>query len=149
MIAIACDHAGPALKEELKAMLTEMGYTYKDFGTNTEASVDYPVYASRAARAVASGECDKGILICGTGIGISITANKVKGVRCALCSEPVSAALTRQHNNANMVAMGARIIGPELAKEIVKTFLTTEFEGGERHERRIGLITAVENGEVL
>ena len=149
MIAIACDHAGPALKEELKAMLTEMGYTYKDFGTDTEASVDYPVYASRAARAVASGECDKGILICGTGIGISITANKVKGVRCALCSEPVSAALTRQHNNANMVAMGARIIGPELAKEIVKTFLTTEFEGGERHERRIGLITAVENGEVL
>ena len=149
MIAIACDHAGPALKEELKTMLAEMGYTYKDFGTDTEASVDYPVYASRAARAVASGECEKGILICGTGIGISITANKVKGVRCALCSEPVSAALTRQHNNANMVAMGARIIGPELAKEIVKTFLTTEFEGGERHERRIGLITAVENGEVL
>ncbi len=148
MIAIACDHAGPALKEELKAMLTEMGYAYKDFGTDSEASVDYPVYASRAARAVASGECEKGILICGTGIGISIAANKVKGVRCALCSEPVSAALTRQHNNANMVAMGARIVGPELAKEIVKTFLTTEFEGG-RHQRRIDLITAVENGEVL
>ncbi len=148
MIAIACDHAGPALKEEIKAMLAEMGHTVKDFGTDTSDSVDYPVYASRAARAVASGECEKGIVICGTGIGISISANKVKGVRCALCGDPLSARLTRQHNNANMVAIGARITGPELAKEIVKEFLTTEFEGG-RHQRRVDLITAVENGEVL
>ena len=148
MIAIACDHAGPALKEEIKAMLTEMGYTYKDFGTDTSDSVDYPVYGSRAAYAVASGECEKGIVICGTGIGISISANKVKGVRCALCSEPLSAALTRQHNDANVVAIGARVTGPELAKEIVRTFLTTEFEGG-RHQRRVDLITALENGEVL
>lgn len=148
MIAIACDHAGPALKEEIKAMLADMGYTCKDFGTDTADSVDYPVYASRAARAVASGECEKGIVICGTGIGISISANKVKGVRCALCSEPLSAKLTRLHNDANMVAIGARVTGPELAKEIVKAFLTTEFEGG-RHQRRIDLITAIENGEVL
>ena len=148
MIAIACDHAGPALKEEIKALLTEMGYTYKDFGTDTAASVDYPVYGSRAAYAVASGECEKGIVICGTGIGISISANKVKGVRCALCSEPLSASLTRQHNDANVLAIGARVIGPELAKEIVRVFLTTEFEGG-RHQRRVDLITALENGEVL
>ena len=148
MIAMACDHAGPALKEEIKEMLAGMGYTVKDFGTDTSDSVDYPVYASRAARAVASGECEKGIVICGTGIGISISANKVKGVRCALCGDPLSARLTRQHNNANMVAIGARITGPELAKEIVKEFLTTEFEGG-RHQRRVDLITAVENGEVL
>ncbi|MBR2406819.1 MAG: ribose 5-phosphate isomerase B [Clostridia bacterium] len=148
MIAIACDHAGPALKEEIKALLTEMGYTYKDFGTDTAASVDYPVYGSRAAYAVASGECEKGIVICGTGIGISISANKVKGVRCALCSEPLSASLTRQHNDANVLAIGARVTGPELAKEIVRVFLTTEFEGG-RHQRRVDLITALENGEVL
>ena len=148
MIAIACDHAGPALKEEIKALLTEMGYSYKDFGTDTAASVDYPVYGSRAAYAVASGECEKGIVICGTGIGISISANKVKGVRCALCSEPLSASLTRQHNDANVLAIGARVTGPELAKEIVRVFLTTEFEGG-RHQRRVDLITALENGEVL
>ncbi len=148
MIAIACDHAGPALKEEIKGLLTEMGYTYRDFGTDTSDSVDYPVYASRAARAVACGECEKGIVICGTGIGISISANKVKGIRCALCSEPLSAKLTRQHNDANMVAIGARVTGGELAKAIVRAFLTTEFEGG-RHQRRVDLITAVENGEVL
>ncbi len=148
MIAIACDHAGPALKEEIKALLAEMGETCRDFGTDTADSVDYPVYASRAARAVASGECDKGIVICGTGIGISIAANKVKGVRCALCSEPLSAALTRQHNDANMVAIGARITGSELAKEIVRTFLTTPFEGG-RHQNRVDLISRIEDGQVL
>lgn len=148
MIAIACDHAGPALKEEIKALLTEMGYTYRDFGTDTADSVDYPVYASRAAHAVASGECEKGIVICGTGIGISMAANKVKGIRCALCGDPLSAQLTRRHNNANMVAMGARIIGSELAKEIVRAFLTTEFEGG-RHQRRVDMLTALENGEEL
>ncbi len=148
MIAIACDHAGPALKEEIKALLAEMGETVKDFGTDTPDSVDYPVYAARAARAVASGECDKGIVICGTGIGISMAANKVKGVRCALCSETVSAKLTRMHNNANMVALGARMVGPELAKEIVRVFLTTPFEGG-RHQRRVDLVTALENGQEL
>lgn len=148
MIAISCDHAGPALKEEIKGLLTEMGYTYRDFGTDTSDSVDYPVYASRAARAVVSGECEKGIVICGTGIGISISANKIKGIRCALCSEPLSAKLTRQHNDANMVAIGARVTGVELAKEIVRAFLTTEFEGG-RHQHRVDLITAIENGEVL
>ena len=148
MIAIACDHAGPALKEEIKEMLAEMGEQVLDFGTDTSASVDYPVYAARAARAVASGECEKGIVICGTGIGISMAANKVKGVRCALCNEPLSAKLTRMHNDANMVAVGARVIGPELAKEIVRVFLTTEFEGG-RHQRRVDLNAAIENGEVL
>ena len=145
MIAIACDHAGPALKEEIKAMLVEMGETVKDFGTDTDASVDYPVYAARAARAVVSGECEKGIVICGTGIGISMAANKVKGVRCALCSETLSAKLTRMHNDANMVAIGARVTGPELAKEIVRVFLTTPFEGG-RHQRRVDMLAALENG---
>lgn len=148
LIAIACDHAGPALKEEVKALLCEMGHTCRDFGTDTADSVDYPVYGSRAAYAVASGECEMGIVICGTGIGISMAANKVKGVRCALCSEPLSAQLTRRHNNANMLAMGARIIGVELAKEIVQAFVNTEFEGG-RHQRRVDLLTALENGEVL
>ena len=145
MIAIACDHAGPALKEEIKAMLAEMGETVKDFGTDTDASVDYPVYGARAARAVASGECEKGIVICGTGIGISMAANKVKGIRCALCGETLSAKLTRMHNDANMVAIGARVTGPELAKEIVRTFLTTPFEGG-RHQRRVDMLAALENG---
>ena len=146
MIAIACDHAGPALKEEIKAMLAEMGETVSDFGTDTADSVDYPVYAARAARAVASGECEKGIVICGTGIGISMAANKVKGVRCALCSEPLSAKLTRMHNDANMVAVGARVTGPELAKEIVRVFLTTPFEGG-RHQRRVDMLTALQELE--
>ncbi len=148
MIAIACDHAGPTLKEEVKAMLAEMGETVKDFGTDTDASVDYPVYAARAARAVASGECEKGIVICGTGIGISIAANKVRGVRCALCADSLSAKLTRMHNDANMVAVGARVTGPELAKEIIRVFLTTPFEGG-RHQRRVDMITALENGQEL
>ncbi len=148
MIAIACDHAGPALKEEIKALLNDMGYSYRDFGTDTSDSVDYPVYASRAAYAVASGECEKGIVICGTGIGVSIAANKVKGIRCALCSEPLSAQLTRRHNDANMLAIGARVTGPELAKEIVREFLSTDFEGG-RHQRRIDMMMSLENGEVL
>ncbi len=148
MIAIACDHAALDMKREIKALLDELGETYRDFGTDTAASCDYPVFAARAAKAVAAGECEKGIVICGTGIGVSIAANKVKGVRCALCSEPYSAALTRQHNNANVLAIGARVIGPELAKLIVKTFLQTEFEGG-RHQRRVDLITALEEGKEL
>ncbi len=148
MIALACDHAGPALKEEIKALLTELGYTYRDFGTNTADSVDYPVYAARAARSVASGECECGIVICGTGIGISMAANKVRGIRCALCNDPLSAQLTRRHNDANMLALGARIVGSELAKEIVRAFLAAKFEG-DRHRYRVDLITAIENGEEL
>lgn len=148
MIAIACDHAAVELKREIEAMLTEMGEEYRDFGTDTSDSCDYPIFAARAAKAVADGSCDKGIVICGTGIGISIAANKVHGIRCALCSDPLSAQLTRQHNNANMLAMGARIIGPELAKCIVKAFLSTPFEGG-RHQRRIDLITKLEQEQVI
>ena len=145
MIALACDHSALEMKQEIKNLLDELGETYRDFGTDTADSCDYPVFGARAAKAVASGECEKGIVICGTGIGISLAANKVKGIRCALCSEPYSAELTRRHNNANMLALGARVIGPELAKMIVKTFLTTPFEGG-RHQRRIDLITAIEEG---
>ncbi|MBQ3259090.1 MAG: ribose 5-phosphate isomerase B [Clostridia bacterium] len=145
MIALACDHSALEMKKEIKSLLDEMGETYRDFGTDTAESCDYPVFGARAAKAVASGECEKGIVICGTGIGISLAANKVKGIRCALCSEPYSAELTRRHNDANMLALGARVIGPELAKMIVKTFLSTPFEGG-RHQRRIDLIHAIEEG---
>ena len=125
-------------------MKIKRGYTYKDFGTDTEASVDYPVYASRAARAVASGECDKGILICGTGIGMSMVANKYDGVRAALCGDTFSARMTREHNNANILTMGQRVIGQGLALDIVNIWLNTEFEGG-RHQRRIDQIMEIEN----
>lgn len=148
MIALACDHAALDLKNEIAVLLDEMGLEYKDFGTYTADSCDYPVYGARAARAVAGGECDRGIVICGTGIGISLAANKIKGIRCALCGDPVSAELTRRHNNANMLALGARIVGPELAKAIVRAFLTTPFEGG-RHQRRIDLLTRLEDGEEI
>lgn len=148
MIALACDHAALGLKTEIMGLLDEMGLAYKDFGTYTEDSCAYPVFGARAAQAVASGECERGIVICGTGIGISIAANKVKGIRCALCSDPLSAALTRQHNDANMLAMGARIIGSELAKSIVRAFLTTPFEGG-RHQSRVDMLARLENGDVL
>ena len=124
------------MKEVIKYLEKE-GIEYKNFGTFSEESCDYPVYAKLAANAVASGECDKGILICGTGIGISITANKIKGIRCALCHDCFSAKATRQHNDANMLAMGARVVGPGLAVEIVKDFLNTEFSNEERHIRRI------------
>lgn len=148
MIAIACDHAAVGLKKEIVQLLEEMGLSYQDFGTYSEDSCDYPVFGARAAQAVADGACEKGIVICGTGIGISLAANKVKGIRCALCGDPLSAELTRRHNDANMLAMGARIIGPELAKSIVRTFLTTPFEGG-RHQRRVDMLTRLENGESL
>ncbi|MBR4231703.1 MAG: ribose 5-phosphate isomerase B [Oscillospiraceae bacterium] len=146
MIALGCDHGGFALMQEIKAHLEELGLEYKDFGTYSADSCDYPVYAEAAARAVASGECDRGILVCGTGIGISIAANKIKGIRAALCSDCFSAEMTRRHNNANMLAMGARVLGGGLALKIVDTFLTTGFDGG-RHQRRIDLITAIENNE--
>ena len=144
MIAIACDHGGYNLKEAVKAHLIEKGYEVKDFGTNSLDSCDYPDYAAPAAKAVADGTCEKGIVICTTGIGVSIVANKVKGIRCALCSDSLSASLTRRHNNSNVLAMGAGIIGQNLALEIVDTWLTTEFEGG-RHQRRIDKITALED----
>lgn len=140
MIAIACDHGGFSLKQEIMAHLTERGLEYKDYGTYSEASCDYPVYAKAAAKAVASGECDKGILICGTGIGVSITANKVPGIRCALLSDCFSAQATREHNDANMMALGARVMGPGLACMIVDTFLDTPFSNDERHIRRISMI---------
>lgn len=143
MIAIASDHGGYQLKEHIKAYLAAKGITCEDFGTNSTESCDYPIFGRAAAEAVASGRCEKGIVICTTGIGISIVANKVKGIRCALCSEPLSAELCRQHNNANMLAMGAGIVGPNLAQRIVDTFLATEFEGG-RHARRVGLITEMD-----
>lgn len=148
MIAIACDHAALEMKEEIEALLTARGLKYKDFGTYTTDSCHYPLYGARAAQAVASGECDRGIVICGTGIGMSLVANKVKGIRCALCSDPYSAQMTRAHNDTNMLALGARVIGVELAKMIVEAWLDTPFEGG-RHQTRIDMITAVENGERL
>ena len=144
MIAIASDHGGYQLKEHIKAYLAAKGITCEDFGTNSTESCDYPVFGRAAAEAVASGRCEQGIVICTTGIGISIVANKVKGIRCALCSDPLSAELSRQHNNANMLAMGAGIVGPNLAQRIVDTFLSTSFEGG-RHSRRVGLIAEMEN----
>lgn len=144
-IAIASDHGGFDLKEQVKSWLQEMGHEAEDFGCLNKESCDYPDFGAAAARAVASGQCERGIVICTTGIGISITANKVKGIRCALCGEPWSAEMTRRHNDANMLAMGAGVVGPLLARRIVETFLTTEFEGG-RHQRRIDKIMAVENG---
>lgn len=143
MIAIACDHGGYHLKEAVKAHLTQAGYEIQDFGTNSLDSCDYPDYAAPAARAVAAGQCEKGILICTTGIGVSIVANKIPGIRCALCADSLSAELTRRHNNSNMLALGAGIVGQNLALAIVDTWLTTEFEGG-RHQRRVDKITALE-----
>lgn len=137
MIGLGCDHGGFTLKQEIIKYLEEHHLEYKDFGCYKEESVDYPVYAKKVANAVADGTCDKGILICGTGIGISIAANKVKGVRAALCHDCFSAKATREHNNANVLAMGGRIVGPGLALTIVDTFLNTEFSNDERHIRRI------------
>ena len=144
MIAIASDHGGYALKEHIKAYLAAKGIPCQDFGTHSTDSCDYPVFGKAAAEAVASGQCEKGIVICTTGIGISITANKVKGIRCALCADSLSAEMTRRHNDANMLAMGAGIVGKNLAENIVDTFLNTQFEGG-RHERRVNALMAIEN----
>lgn len=140
MIAIGSDHGGFELKQEVIKYLEEKGIQYRDFGTDSTASCDYPVFAKAVARAVVSEECQFGILICGTGIGISITANKIKGVRCALCHDCFSAEATRLHNNANILAMGGRIVGPGLAIKIVDTFLNTPFSNDERHIRRISQI---------
>lgn len=140
MIALGCDQAGYALMQEVKKHLESRNLEYKDFGTYSEESVDYPVYGKKAANAVASGECDRGIIICGTGIGISITANKIKGIRAALCHDCFSAEATRQHNDANMLAMGARVVGVGHALKIVDTFLDTPFSNEERHIRRVNMI---------
>lgn len=142
-ISMGCDHGGYRLKEHIKAYLTAQGHEILDCGCNSLDSCDYPEFGAAAARAVADGSCERGIVICTTGIGISITANKVKGIRCALCSEPLSAEMTRKHNDANMLAMGAGMTGPNMAERIVDTFLSTEFEGG-RHQRRVDGIAAVE-----
>lgn len=140
MIALGCDHGGYELKQEIIKYLEENKVEYKDYGCYDTSSVDYPEYAKKVAHAVADGEAEKGILICGTGIGISIAANKVKGIRAALCHDCFSAQATREHNDANIVAMGARVIGPGLAVKIVDTFLNTPFSNDERHIRRIAQI---------
>lgn len=144
MIAIGSDHGGYLLKEEIKKHLKEKGYEFKDFGTDSTASCDYPVYAEKVCRAVQSGECEKGILICGTGIGMSMCANKCKGIRAALCGDHFSAEFTRKHNDANVLCMGARTIGPGVALQLADIFLTTEFEGG-RHEKRVSMMMELEN----
>ena len=140
MIAIGSDHGGFALKKALMAHLEERGLAYQDFGTYDEASCDYPVYAKKVARAVADGACERGILICGTGIGVSIAANKIPGIRAALCGDCFSAEATRLHNDANVLCMGARVVGEGLALKIADTFLDTPFSQDERHIRRISLI---------
>jgi ribose 5-phosphate isomerase B len=136
MLALASDHAGFTYKEKLKKLLDELNLSYRDFGTTSTDSADYPDWAHRAAQAVSSGECDRGILICGTGIGMSMVANKHKGVRAAACGSATAARLARAHNNANVLTLGERLIGWEAVADIVKTFLSTPFEGG-RHERRV------------
>ena len=145
-IAIANDHTAVEMKKHITAHLEARGFEVVNFGTDSEERVDYPLFGKRVGEAVANHECDLGVLICGTGIGISLAANKVKGVRAAVCSEPYSAALTRRHNNANIIAFGARVVGTAMAETIVDAFLNAEFEG-ERHARRVDMITSIENGE--
>ena len=140
MIAIGCDHDGFKLKQAVMKHLEERGLEYKDYGTYSDESCDYPVYGKAVANAVASGECDRGIIICGTGIGISIAANKIRGIRAALCGDCFSAEATRLHNDANILAMGARVVGEGLALKIVDIFLDTPFSGDERHRRRISML---------
>jgi len=147
-IAIGNDHAGVEMKKYLTEYLQKKGHEVINFGSDIAESVDYPVYAAKVGKAVASGECDRGILLCGTGVGISIAANKVHGVRCALCSEPFSAKLTRMHNDANVLAMGGRTLGAVMMEEIVDVFLTTEFQGG-RHQKRVDLVMKLEQEQTL
>jgi len=143
VIAIGCDHGGFQLKEEIIKFLSDNGYEFRDVGTYDENSVDYPDIAKVLCEAVAGGECEKGILVCGTGIGMNMCANKYKGIRAAQCHDTFSAKMTRQHNNANVLTMGGRVVGPELAKEIVREFLTNEFLGG-RHETRVNKMMEIE-----
>ena len=141
--AIACDPAGVPLKEPIKETLKELGVEYEDFGINEGDPRDYPIFAVRAANAVVNGDCDRGIILCGTGVGISIAANKVDGIRCCCCSDCYSAKMSRAHNDANMLALGGRVLGPELAMRIVDIFLSTEFLGG-RHARRVAKVMELE-----
>ena len=144
MIALGCDHGGYDLMQEVIAYLDKNGLEYKNFGCdNAKDAVDYPDYAKKVAESILSGECDKGILICGTGLGISLAANKVKGIRACVCSEPFTAKMSRAHNDCNILAFGARVVGGELAKMIVDTWINTEFEGG-RHQRRVDLLMEIE-----
>ena len=143
-IAIGCDHGGYLLKQDILIWLEEHDIDFEDVGCFSTESVDYPIYGEKVARLVASGECEKGIVICTTGIGISIAANKVKGIRCAHCTDSLSAEMTRRHNDANALCMGGRVVGAGLACQLVDIFLNTEFEGG-RHQRRIDKLTALEN----
>ena len=143
-IGIGNDHSALELKAEIIELLKEKGHEVVDYATNSPESCDYPVYGEKVGRAVASGEVERGILICGTGLGISLAANKVKGVRAAVCSEPFTAKMSRAHNNCNILAFGARVVGAELAKMIVETWLDTEFEGG-RHQRRVDMLMDIEN----
>ncbi len=145
-LSIACDHGALALKNKVADHLRAQGHEVKDFGTHTTDSCDYPEYAAAAARAVASGECEKGIVLCTTGIGVSISANKIDGVRCALLSDPWSAKMTRLHNDTNMMALGAGVVGENLALEIVDIWVGTEFSGEARHQRRIDKVMALERG---
>lgn len=147
-VIVTGDHAGMTLRNEVKSVLEELGFEYEDTGADCTTSVDYPDYALPAAERVASGEFDRGIFICGTGIGMSIAANKVKGIRCALTHDVFTAKSTREHNDSNVLAMGERVIGPGLAREIVYTWLTSEFEG-DRHIRRIDKMTNYENENEL
>jgi len=144
-IAIGCDHGALELKQLMVAHLEKAGHTVEDFGTHTKDSCDYPDYAEMAARAVADGRCEKGIVLCTTGIGVSITANKVKGIRCALLHDKMSARMTREHNDTNVMALGAAVVGPLLALEIADTWLGTAFSGEARHQRRIDKIMALED----
>lgn len=147
-IAIACDPAGQPLKGPIEETLTEMGVDYVDFGIHEGDPRDYPIFAVRAANAVQSGQCDRGIILCGTGVGISMAANKVKGIRCCCCSDCYSAKMSRAHNDANMLALGGRVVAPELAKMIVEIWVKGEFEGG-RHQRRIDMFRLIEEGQPL
>lgn len=144
-IALASDHVGVGLKAIIAEQLSSLGHEFVDYGAYTTERTDYPLHGSTAAAAVASGECDRAILICGTGVGISISANKTKGVRCVVCSEPYSALLSRQHNDTNALAIGARVVGEDLAKMIVATWLEGEYEGG-RHARRVAQLAALDDG---
>ena len=144
MIAIGSDHGGYALKEEIKKHLTERGVEFQDFGTFSEESCDYPIYADKVCMAVTGGEAEKGILCCGTGIGMSMAANKIRGIRCACCGDCFSAEMTRRHNDANVLALGGRVVGPGLAEKMVDLFLDTPYEGG-RHARRVGMVMELEN----
>ncbi len=148
MLALACDHVGIELKEIIMDYLTELGIEYKDFGTYNTKRCNYPEFAIKAAKAVASGECDKGILFCGTGIGIGIAANKINGIRCVCCSDCYSAKLSREHNNSNMLSLGARVVGYDLAKMIVKSWLDGVYEGG-RHQARIDQISSIEKHQTI